>query len=115
MLNLLKKKNMNYQNVGPEEFQDLRKDENAVIIDVRTPAEKNDGVIPGYNMIPLTSPDFVDQINKLEKGKKYLVYCRSGNRSGQACAMMADIGFDNLYNLSGGIGAWNSCYGKTLG
>ena len=39
----------------------------------------------------------------MNKDKTYFVYCRSGNRSGQACKLMGDLGFKNLYNLSGGI------------
>lgn len=49
---------------------------------------------------------FPEKIGKLNKDKHYLVYCRSGNRSGQACKLMAAEGFTNLYNLSGGIGGW---------
>ncbi|MBL6448432.1 rhodanese-like domain-containing protein [Fulvivirga sp. 29W222] len=99
-------KTTKYQNIGAEEFRDLMNDKNAVVLDVRTPAETQDGVIPGYKMINLMSPDFMDEIKKLDKDKIYLVYCRSGNRSGQACNIMADQGFTKLYNLVGGIGAW---------
>ena len=97
-----------YQNIDAGEFRELMKDKDAVVLDVRTPGEVADGVVPGYKMINLMSPDFEDQVSKLDKSKKYLVYCRSGNRSGQACQIMADLGFENLYNLVGGIGAWNS-------
>lgn len=101
-------KTTKYQNIGAKEFHDLMKDKDAVVLDVRTPAETRDGVIPGYKMLNSMSPDFDNQIKKLDKNKKYLVYCRSGNRSGQACRIMADKGFDKLYNLVGGIAAWNN-------
>ncbi|MGB2761319.1 MAG: rhodanese-like domain-containing protein, partial [Maribacter stanieri] len=38
--------------------------------------------------------------------KNYYVYCRSGNRSGQACAIMKNLGFDTAYNLQGGFMNW---------
>ena len=101
-------KTTKYQNIGAKEFQGLMKDKNAVVLDVRTPAETRDGVIPGYKMINLMSPDFINQVGKLDKSKTYLVYCRSGNRSGQACSAMADLGFTKLYNLVGGISAWKN-------
>lgn len=101
-------KTTKYQNIGAKEFQSLMKDKNAVVLDVRSPAETRDGVIPGYKMINLMSSDFLDQVGKLDKNKTYLVYCRSGNRSGQACNAMAGLGFTKLYNLIGGISAWKS-------
>lgn len=97
-----------YQNIGAREFQELMKNKDAMVLDVRTPAEKADGVIPGYQMINMLAPDFESQIRKLDKSKTYLVYCRSGSRSGQACNIMADMGFEHLYNLIGGISAWNN-------
>ena len=75
----------------------------AVLIDVRTPAEFNGGKLPGAKNIDIFSKDFLNQIDKLAKDKTYLLYCRSGNRSGQACNIMAGRGFTKLYNLSGGV------------
>lgn len=106
-------KTKTYQDIDAEKFQELMKEKETVVLDVRTPAETSDGVVPGYQMINIMAPDFREQINKLDKSKTYLVYCRSGNRSGQACDYMAGLGFDKLYNLSGGIGAWNRAFGKT--
>lgn len=75
----------------------------AVIIDVRTPAEFAGGKLPGAKNIDIFSKDFTNQIDKLDKDKTYLLYCRSGNRSGQACNIMAGLGFTKLYNLAGGV------------
>ena len=102
---------MNYQNIGAEKFSELMEKEDHVVLDVRAPGELQEGSIPEHKMINFFEPDFRDQIEKLDKSKTYLIYCRSGNRSGQACAMMADMGFDHLYNLEGGIGAWNAMKG----
>lgn len=85
----------------------IKKDSNAVILDVRTPGELQEGAIEGHIMINIMSPEFTEEIRKLDKSKNYYVYCRSGNRSVTACNFMASQGFDTLYNLLGGIGAWN--------
>jgi rhodanese-related sulfurtransferase len=49
----------------------------------------------------------MEKVSELDKTKEFLVYCRSGGRSGMACGLMAKNGFDKLNNLKGGIMAWN--------
>ncbi|MBX7043779.1 MAG: rhodanese-like domain-containing protein [Ignavibacteria bacterium] len=93
-----------YQDISSQKFDELANDENTVIIDVRTRGEWDAGYIDGADLlIDYSSPDFEDQIMKLDPSKTYLVYCRSGNRSAKACKIMSAKGFDKLYNLSGGI------------
>lgn len=100
---------MNYENLDAVAFKEkMESTEDAVVIDVRSEAELADGSIPGYTMINMFSPDFATRIEDLDRNKSYFVYCRSGNRSGSACSFMASKGFTKVYNLSGGIGAWNS-------
>ena len=94
------------KNIYSEEFKQLSKESKSIIIDVRTSGEIEEGVIPGAIHIDMFSPDFMHQIRNLEKDSTYLVYCRSGNRSSSACGAMASLGFNNVYNLIGGIGAW---------
>lgn len=85
----------------------LENDDNAFILDVRTEEEVEDGIIPKAENIDIyLGQEFVDQLEKLDKSKNYYVYCRSGNRSGQACAIMNSIGFENAYNLEGGFMNW---------
>lgn len=85
----------------------LSEDSNAVILDVRTPEEIEEGIIKDAIHIDIyTGQEFVDALQKLDKSKNYYVYCRSGNRSGQACAIMNSLGFDNAYNLQGGVLEW---------
>lgn len=108
------KKIKKYKDISVEAFKALRDKEGAVVLDVRSPAEVSEGVIPGHIMINMMSPSFRNKIEQLDKSKTYLVYCRSGNRSGQACQLMANMGFEQLYNLRGGIGAWNSAFGKSF-
>ena len=79
----------------------------AVILDVRTEEEFESGYIPNAKNIDLRmGPGFIDEINTLEKNKSYYVYCRSGARSAQAVQLMRDLGFNETYNLLGGILDW---------
>ncbi len=86
----------------------LDNDENAFILDVRTPEEVAEGCIPDSTNINLfLGQGFLDELEKLDKSKNYYVYCRSGGRSGQACALMNNIGFENTFNLNGGFMNWS--------
>lgn len=107
MFGLFKSKPRNFQNVSVEEFKKLKKQPKTTVLDVRTPQEKAEGSVPGAQQIDFFSPNFESQVAKLDKSKTYLVYCRSGNRSKKACTAMDRLGFEKLYNLSGGIMAWN--------
>jgi rhodanese-related sulfurtransferase len=82
-------------------------DENAFLLDVRMLEEVEEGIIPNAVHIDIYGgQEFLNELEKLDKSKNYYVYCRSGNRSGQACAIMQSIGFGNAYNLLGGITEW---------
>jgi len=86
----------------------LQDEDNAFILDVRTPEEVEDGYIPNATNIDIyLGQDFLTELEKLDKSKNYYVYCRSGNRSGQACAIMKSVGFENTYNLEGGFMNWD--------
>ena len=95
-----------YQDVPADAFYDLSRQPNTVILDVRSSGEFSSGKIRGVRNLDITSPGFYNQVANLPKDKTYLVYCRSGNRSGQACDVMAGLGFEKLKNLSGGIARW---------
>ncbi|CAM3947018.1 rhodanese-like domain-containing protein [Flavobacterium sinopsychrotolerans] len=83
-------------------------DENAVILDVRTEDEFNEGFIANAINIDIhRGQDFVNEIETLDKSKNYYVYCRSGMRSAKACEIMNQLGFENAYNLIGGITEWD--------
>lgn len=85
----------------------VQKDDNAVILDVRTEEEFIEGYIPNARNLDIhKSEEFMEEIEKMDKSKNYYVYCRSGARSGQACAIMQQQGFDDAYNLMGGITEW---------
>ncbi|MFT5736083.1 MAG: rhodanese-related sulfurtransferase [Maribacter sp.] len=85
----------------------ISEDENAFILDVRAEEELEEGYIPNAKNIDIyLGQGFINELEKLDKTKNYYVYCRSGNRSGQACAIMNSIGFENTYNLEGGFMNW---------
>ena len=90
-------------------FKDLMSKNTGELIDVRTPREHQAGAIADtkYN-IDVTNPSFKEAIGKLDKDKTYLVYCRSGSRSGRAVKIMESMGFKHLYNLKGGYMGWKS-------
>ncbi len=89
-------------NLFKKEFQASK---GAVLLDVRTPMEVRSGALPGAIAIDIMSSSFASKIAALDRSKTYFVYCRSGNRSAQACQIMHRQGFD-VRNLMGGIGAW---------
>ena len=95
--------------ISQEEWRKLIEEtDNSVILDVRTEEEVEEGYIPGMINIDIRQgQDFLDEIEKLDKSKTYFVYCRSGARSGQACALMNQMGFDKTYNLLGGFMNWD--------
>lgn len=106
MFDYFKAKPKNYEDISVGEFHNLMLQPNTVILDVRTPGEFAAGKIRGARNIDLMARDFTKQVQNLPKDKTYLVYCRSGNRSGQACEIMADLGFEKCKNMTGGIMRW---------
>lgn len=98
--------------IGQQDFKSMQAKPDVVVLDVRTPGEVSEGIINGATMfIDYNSSDFEQQLDGLDKSKTYLVYCRSGNRSGKACHTMLDKGFKQVYNLDGGISAWSDPLG----
>ena len=90
-----------------ELIEKLKKDKNSYLLDVRTDEEFEDSHIPDSKLLNIRDPRlFMDGIQKLDKNKNYYVYCHSGVRSAQACKIMQSFGFENLYNLLGGISEW---------
>ncbi len=96
------------KNVDAQEFKSLIEQGNGIILDVRTPQETAQGVIPGATTIDFYAPDFQEQLKKLDKSKPVYVYCKSGGRSSNAAQMLKDLGFKEIYNLNGGITAWQA-------
>jgi rhodanese-related sulfurtransferase/rubrerythrin len=80
--------------------------EKVTILDVRQPQEYKKGHIPGAKLVPLTQLD--DRLDEIDPHKPTVVYCAVGGRSRVAAQMLSGKGFDEVFNLSGGIKAWNS-------
>jgi len=97
------------KNVTNQEWKDLTaQDDNKVILDVRTPEEVAEGIIPGaINIDIFLGAGFVEQVQQLDQDKTYYVYCRAGSRSAQACGVMESLGFNKTTNLSGGFSNWD--------
>jgi len=91
--------------VTPEEAKKLIEEEGdkVVLLDVRTPPEHFQVRIPNSMFIPLDELRF--KYKELPKDKKYIVYCRSGERSAFATYMLRQLGYE-AYNLAGGIITW---------
>lgn len=88
--------------ISVEEFKEKRAETPGVIIDVRTQGEFDDGHLAEVDhQFDLMNGDFEAQLDNLEKEKTYYLYCRTGNRSGQAARMMQKNGFENVYNVGG--------------
>jgi len=111
---------INQENIGPQTqiiedvtleeavalIEDNRYNPNFVIIDVRTPEEYARGHIEKAINLDYYSETFAGELDKLDKDKTYLIYCRSANRSGKALDMMAELGFAEVYNMLGGMVQW---------
>ncbi len=85
----------------------IAQNKDLVILDVRTPEETDQGIIPNAIIIDYHNSNFDSEIAKLDKSKPYLVYCRSGGRSVGASNKMIDLGFTDVTNMKGGYTAWS--------
>ena len=99
-------KSSEIQLVTPEEMKELSQLEDVQLVDVRTPEEYSEGYIEDFQNIDYLSPNFDKEMEKLDKTKPVIVYCKSGNRSGKCAAKMKERGFVKVYDLDGGIAKW---------
>lgn len=77
-----------------------------VILDVRTQEEFDDGHLDGAVLLDFYRDDFAAELATFDRTVPYVLYCRSGNRSGQARAIMHDLGFQSVEDIDGGIVGW---------
>lgn len=99
--------------LGIEEFAAKAAEPGVVVLDVRTPGEFAQGHLANAINVDFQSGYFEEEIAKLDKNATYAVYCRSGNRSGQAVKVMEDLGFTDMYDMNGGVIDWAAA-GKPL-
>ena len=96
------------ENIEALTFKETINQIEGLIIDVRTPEEFFSGHIKGATNIDFYANDFDQKLNIIRKDIPIYIYCRSGGRSSAAAKKMEKLGFIKVYNLVGGIGAWNS-------
>ena len=77
-----------------------------VVLDIRTPEEFAQARLAGAINIDYYAADFQAKLRELDPEKTYVVYCRTGNRSGSAMPVLQDLGFQRLYEIDGGIARW---------
>ena len=94
------------ERVDPLEFKAFVEGGDGIVLDVRTPEEVAQGTIGDASVINFYSEDFQRKLAMMPKEKPIYVFCRSGGRSGKAAKMMSAMGFSNIVDLNGGIGAW---------
>lgn len=97
-------KQLPYGEISPLQVLDKLEQENITIIDVREEWEYNEGRIPGAILLPLG--ELKKNYDVLDKEAEIILVCRSGNRSGSAAQFLANKGFNNVYNLVGGMLSW---------
>ena len=89
------------ETVGPDQAVEIITAGDATVIDVRTPAEFAAGHVEGAENIDVSAATFEQQLADLDKDGEYVVYCQSGNRSADAAAKMADLGFTDVVDAGG--------------
>lgn len=94
------------KDVDVAEFAAMVEEGQGALIDVRTPEEYAEGHLKGCTLMDFNGPAFRDEVATLDRERPVYVYCRSGARSGRAADIMKEMGFKQVYNLEGGILAW---------
>ena len=96
----------NEKAITTKELKTLLSKEKIQLVDVRTPKETEQGAIEKAIFVNYFDDDFTEKIiKKLDKEKPVYLYCRSGNRSGKACKILQEKGFE-VYNVLGGFNQW---------
>jgi len=90
--------------VTPEELS--LKQEEIVLIDVRTPREFEQGHLENSVNINIADSSFKEEVGKLDRSEPVYVYCKVGGRSAKAASILREMGFEEVYDLEGGIRNW---------
>lgn len=95
--------------VTPQEMRAaLLQDSNIQLLDVRTPTEYEASHLKTAQNICVTDSDFMERAEELDKEKPVYVYCKKGGRSARASKILKELGFKKIYDLNGGITAWDA-------
>ena len=95
-----------FMDIHPDEARQMLEQEDISVLDVRTPPEFAEDRLKGAINIDMYSPDFKEQLKKLDKGRKWLVYCRTASRSAYVVKLMEELGFTHIFHMLGGILEW---------
>lgn len=85
----------------------MRANKNIVVLDVRTPEEYRLGHLRNAKLIDYYDAKFSENLRELPKDKTILIYCHSGRRSADALAILKKLKYSRVFNMLGGIVAWN--------
>ncbi len=91
-----------------QELVQLLENEQVQLVDVRTPAEVAEGTIDGAQNIDFRDDSFTATIGRLDKEKPIVVYCGAGGRSGKTSDLLQELGFKEIYDLTGGFNQWKA-------
>ncbi|MBN1468693.1 MAG: rhodanese-like domain-containing protein [Fusobacteriaceae bacterium] len=105
MFNIFKKSKIKKMN-GKDVMEFIKNEKDLVIIDIRTSMEFMQGSIKNSKNIDFYHPSFLSKIKKLDKNRKYLIYCASGSRSKAACRLLERLNFQYIYDLKGGFSSY---------
>ena len=92
--------------ITADEMQSILDLEDVQLVDVRSPKEFDEIRIANAQNIDFSSPTFEDDINKLDKKKPVILYCKGGVRSAKCAKKLKSAGFEKIYDLDGGISKW---------
>ena len=105
-LNCENSSSKNAKLLEPIEYKTFLIENDVLLVDLRTPKEFNSGHIENAINVNFLSLEFDKDIQKLDTTKTILIYCRSGNRSRKSVAKLVEAGFDEIYDLKGGVLNW---------
>lgn len=98
--------NSSFQDVNSDELELMMKKEDLILLDVRTPKEYSNGHLISAVNINYYGDNFDKKIDKLDKSKPIVVYCKSGGRSSKSALKLVEKGFEQIYNLKDGFDQW---------
>ncbi len=102
-------KTWNVNNVSAAKaYKFIQRNPDAVVLDIRTPKEYEEGHVKDALNINFKSSGFAGEVAKLDKGKTYVVYCRSGNRSGKSMPVLKRQGLGKVYHIHKGFKDWKA-------
>lgn len=104
------KKNQSTETIRPHDafkmIEEHKDDSNLVILDVRPQNEFEIEHVPGAINLDYDGHEFKRKVEHIDKGKNYVIYCRSGVRGEYFMGIMKELGFHHVYNILGGFVGW---------